>query len=81
MTHLIHCELGGGGADALRRLLGLIELRGFHVASLDMPACATQGAARRRVAVSVSAREPERSVAALARQINRLYGVRLLDTR
>ena len=82
MTHTIHCEIDRA-EGSLQRLIGLIERRGFDIASLDMGIHAAGegiGAnSRRRIAVGVSPRDDGRCVAVLGRQIDRLYGVRRVD--
>ena len=82
MTHTIHCEIDRA-EGSLQRLIGLIERRGFDISSLDMGMHAVGegiGAnSRRRIAVGVSARDADRCVAVLGRQIDRLYGVRRVE--
>ena len=86
MTHTIHCEIDRA-EGSLQRLIGLIERRGFDIASLDMGAVGAVhaggegigGNSRRRIAVGISARDDGRCVAVLGRQIDRLYGVRRVD--
>ena len=86
MTQFIHCEIDRA-EGSLQRLIGLIERRGFDIASLDMGAVGGTHAAgegigansRRRIAVGVSPRDEGRCVSVLGRQIDRLYGVRRVD--
>ena len=82
MTHTIHCEIDRA-EGSLQRLIGLIERRGFDIASLDMGvafAGAGEGSnSHRRIALGVSPRDDGRCVAVLGRQIDRLYGVRRVD--
>ena len=79
MTHTIHCEIDRADGSLLR-LIGLIERRGFDVASLDMETSAgAHGASHRRIAVGVMPRDDGRDVQVLGRQIDRLYGVRRVD--
>ena len=82
MTHTLHCEIGGA-EGSLQRLIGLIDRRGFDIASMDMGARAagepTSPSLRRRIALDVRPRDEGRCVVRLGRQIDRLYGVRCLD--
>ncbi len=78
MTHLVHCDIDPGEAT-LRRLVGAVERRGFHIASVDVATEAPVPCAptpRRRVALLIRPREEDRSLAALGRYVDRLYGVR-----
>ena len=61
---------------ALLRTLGVIERRGFSVESISLPHTAT---AEQRLAVRVAPRDASRSVAILARQIERLENVRAVE--
>lgn len=82
MTHTIHCEIDRADGS-LQRLIGLIERRGFDIASLDMGVTgAGEGIganSHRRIAVGVSPRDDGRCVQILGRQIDRLYGVRRVE--
>ena len=60
-----------GAEGALRRLLGLIESRGFDVRAMSMES----GVAGSDMTVGVAPRDGGRCVDVLSRQIARLHGV------
>lgn len=69
----LHLEIDGADGSLLR-LIGLIERRGFFIDKIVMEGEGNHGA--RRVAVGVRARDAERCMEVLGRQIDRLYGVK-----
>ncbi len=71
MTQTLHVELDRA-EGSLQRLIGLIERRGFEI---DRVALTGHGAMR-VAELGVRARDGERCVQLLGRQIDRLVGVR-----
>jgi acetolactate synthase II small subunit len=69
----LHLEIDGADGSLLR-LIGLIERRGFFIDHIAMDNEGNAGA--RKVAVGVRARDADRCVHVLGRQIDRLYGVK-----
>jgi acetolactate synthase-1/3 small subunit len=61
---------------SLQRLIGVIERRGFHIEGMNV---ADLGS-KREVRIAVRARDAHRCIDVLGRQIDRLIGVRRLDT-
>ena len=60
------------GEGAVLRLLGLVERRGFAVKAIAM----AENASAASLAMDVEARDPLRRLDVLARQLERLIGVR-----
>jgi acetolactate synthase-1/3 small subunit len=73
VTNHLHIELDRA-EGSLQRLIGLIERRGFHIDELEV---STSGAYH-HVRVAVRGRDAGRNTEVLARQIDRLFGVRNL---
>ncbi len=71
MSHVLNIEIFET-EGALVRLLGLIERRGFTIASMAMSAPSNGSA---RVTVDVAARGGVRQIDVLTRQIERLFDV------
>ena len=71
MSNTLHVEIFET-EGALVRLIGLVERRGFTIASMTMDA-ASNGSAR--ITLDVAARDGVRQVEILARQIERLFDV------
>lgn len=57
---------------SLLRLIGLIERRGFHITRMSV----TDAGSHREVRLGVRARDAERCLEVLSRQIDRLIGAR-----
>ena len=72
MNHLIHIEIDRLEGTLLR-ILGLVEIRGFHIDELELY---DLGEDRRGLTVTVRPRDPNRSLDILGLQIDRLYGVK-----
>jgi len=70
MSDTIHIQIDRADGS-LQRLIGLVELRGFHIDGINM---ADEGAMR-RIALTVRGRDAARSIDNLGRQIDRLIGV------
>ncbi len=76
MSHLIHIELDRK-EGSLMRILGLIERRGFHIDELEL---FDLGEDKRGLNVSVRVRDAGRTLETLGLQIDRLYGIKRLDS-
>jgi acetolactate synthase-1/3 small subunit len=73
MTEIFHIQIDRA-EGSLQRLIGLVERRGFHIERLSV----ADAGAHREVRLSVRARDANRTAEVLARQIDRLIGVRRL---
>ncbi len=72
MTHRLFIEfLAAEGA--VKRMLGLIERRGFILRRISM--AELPDGRRASLALEVEARDPGRSIETLSRQVERLHGV------
>lgn len=69
----LHLEIDGADGSLLR-VIGLIERRGFFIDKIVMEGEGNAGA--RKVALGIRARDADRCVDVLGRQIDRLYGVK-----
>lgn len=72
MDHMLHIELDHA-EGAVRRVLGVVEGRGFEIRSISMDAVQAEAAS---MMLCVHGRGPGRDPDILKRQIARLYGVR-----
>lgn len=71
MTHVLYLDLDWS-EGALQRLIGLVERRGFLIYGLEV----ANAGLRRSVELTVLARDDQRCVDVLGRQIDRLLCVR-----
>lgn len=75
MSNTIHIQIDRTDGSLLR-LIGLVERRGFEIHSMNM----NEAGDWRTLALTVASRDGTRCIDNLGRQIDRLFGVRRLDT-
>jgi acetolactate synthase-1/3 small subunit len=71
MTETLHIQIDRA-EGSLQRLIGLVERRGFHIERMSV----SEAGAHREVRIGVHAHDASRCTNVLARQIDRLIGVR-----
>lgn len=75
MSNTIHIQIDRADGS-LQRLIGLVERRGFEIHGMNM---ADTGEAR-MLALTVASRDGTRCIDNLGRQIDRLFGVRRIES-
>ncbi|MGI4819380.1 MULTISPECIES: ACT domain-containing protein [unclassified Brevundimonas] len=75
MSNTIHIQIDRADGS-LQRLIGLVERRGFEIHGMNM----NDAGDWRMLALTVASRDGTRCIDNLGRQIDRLFGVRRIES-